>query len=197
MTVLPPLVSENMIGDISYIDIFILVTIIYLIFLTYHYYHHCLHTYIYLFINYLYIIVLFLIGGIGIYGYDISDSPRDVYIRIIQIPSKGSLYNTNMSTKSLNNNEKLSTIILKNNHKELKVFYKGYRYFFTTPVSTWNGSVLSPSLIQYDTFVFSAFTLDGSKSLNVSQEVSVQNVNDPTLFDISGLKSSSPNVSNY
>lgn len=101
-----------------------------------------------------------------------------------------------MSTEYLINNEVLSTIILKNDSTELKVFYRGQKYFFTTPVRTWNGSALPPSLIQYDSFIFSALALDGSKSLNASQEVSVQNVNDPTLFDISGLKSS-PNVSNY
>lgn len=137
-----------------------------------------------------------VLGGVSIYGYDLSDYPRDVYIKIIQIPSKGYLYNTNTTTKLINNNELLSTAILKNNYKELKVFYKGQKYFFTTPVSTWNGTYLSPNLINYDYFVFSAVTLDGSQSLSTSQQISVQNVNDPTLFDISGLTSSSTNVSN-
>lgn len=143
-----------------------------------------------------FIFIMFVLGGVSIYGYDLSDYPRDVYIKIIQIPSKGYLYITNTTTKSINSNEILSTAILKNNYKGLKVFYKGQKYFFTTPVSTWNGTYLSVDLINYDFFVFSAVTLDGSHSLSMSQQVSVQNINDPTLFDISGLKSSSTSVSN-
>ena len=137
------------------------------------------------------------ISSIALYGFDASDTPRDLNIKIITIPSKGKLYDKNTVSKSvIQNNFVLPLQILKNNYSiGISTFYEGRKHYFTSPSTMFNGTLLNPTLIETDSFVFCTTASDGSSSIPVTQYVTVKNYNDPTIIDISNLKSSSSNVS--
>ena len=134
---------------------------------------------------------------INLYGFDSSDIPRDLFIIITKLPKKGFLYNKNNNEKIVNINYNLSIITKKNYSEGISVFYTGNKYFFTTPKLTFNGSLVDRSFIEMDSFEFLVVSADGTYSLPTVQYITVKNVNDPTLIDISALTSSSGSVSTY
>ena len=137
------------------------------------------------------------ISPIVLYGSDASDTPRDLNIKIIKIPSKGKLYDKNTISKSIiQNNVVLPLQILKKNYSTgISAFYEGHEHYFTSPSTMFNGTLLNPTLIETDSFIFCTIASDGSSSIPVKQVITVKNFNDPTIIDISNLKSSSSNVS--
>ena len=137
------------------------------------------------------------LSKIRLYGFDASDTPRDLFIEILQIPSKGKLYDKSTVSKSvIQDNRILPLQIMKNNYSfGIAAFYLGDQYYFTSPLTTSSGTLLNRTLIRTDSFTFRTFAADGSYSLPTTQIVTVKNINDPTGIDISNLKSSSSNVS--
>ena len=74
------------------------------------------------------------------------------------------------------------------------VNYLGAPHYFTTPTVTWSGTPLPLALVAPDRFTFQAITADGSLSSPTTQNVTVQNINDPTTIQHNALVAGSPLV---
>ena len=63
-----------------------------------------------------------------------------------------------------------------------QVYYLGEPHYFTTPTATWSGTPLPRRMVAPDSFTFQAVATDGTLSSPTLQNVTIQNVNDPTAI---------------
>lgn len=144
-------------------------------------------------------------SSISIMTIDLSDTPQVIYIKIISLPQHGSLYTSNTSIVKLKVNDislltlpssSLSSLSMINNqiYTKNQIYYKSNSYYFSSPTMTWNGSLIYSRILLVDSFQYVGITKNSSKSVVITQGVSIKNLNDPTIIDIKKLYSSSSKV---
>jgi hypothetical protein len=118
-----------------------------------------------------------------------STSSRQMTIQITKLPLNGVLYTTNTSSKSLVKINDIIKVMKKNQSSpQFETFYLGNANFFTSPNKTYDNSVIANSYPLGDFFQFRAVT-GGFYSTVVTQRVTLLNVNNPSILDISQIAS--------
>lgn len=127
------------------------------------------------------------LSAVFLTGFDTSTARRNLSVQVTQVPSDGALYQTDRTSVPIVNGDYLLGKITKNRYQNgTKVLYQGSKYFFTSPSVTANGTAISqgPERIK-----FRVSAVDGSSSLESTHNLTVKNVNDPTEFDTSNMRS--------
>lgn len=118
-----------------------------------------------------------------------STSSRQITIQVTKLPLNGVLYTTNTSSKSLIKiNDVIKVMKQNQSSPEFEIFYLGNENFFTSPNKTYDNSVITNSYPLGDFFQFRAVT-GGFCSTVVTQRVTLMNVNNPSILDISQIVS--------
>ena len=163
-------------------------------------------------------------SSVALTATDQADVPRLVRLRILATPTRGTLTSgatpaaptTTTTTSSsttgattgfppsssspvltLTNGSLISntnTTTTNYHQQTFIVNYLGAPHYFTTPTVTWSGTPLPRDSIAPDSFVFQAVAADGTLSSPTRQNVTVQNVNDPTAIRHDGSAGAPPLV---
>ena len=119
-------------------------------------------------------------------GIDVSGLGRDLFIRVLRFPSNGTLYAADIGVNaSYKPGAELSLAaaeasipIVSSYNLGAPMFYRGN--VFSVPLYTADiPSARIPSALP-DSFEYEVFSSDGSRSVSVTQQVEVRNVNKPT-----------------
>ena len=117
-------------------------------------------------------------------GYDSSSVPRNLRFQIVSLPSHGQLFDVAVSsTQPLQVGSILTTPLASPYNGHVTVGYKGNNNYFNWPSVSSNNSKIESD---YDTFQYRAVVSDSTsiKSLAVTQQVRVKNVNDASVLNI-------------